>query len=380
MFYLDNAATTPVLPEVLEKSLPYLTDHFGNPSSLHVLGMEVARSIKTARQEVAKWFRVPAEYVTFTSGGSESNHLALWGAAHAIGLKGKRIVVSEIEHPSILRTVEKLGKQGFEVVYVRTLAEGIIDLDHLDTLMNEETRIVSCMAVNNEVGTRQPLDTIGPLLKLRNPKSVFHVDATQAIGKIPLPIKTAKIDLISLSGHKIGAPKGIGALIASRPLNLESVILGGGQENGLRSGTENVFGIIALAEAFKLAEKNRESTWENLAEFRQNWMVFLKQNCSKIQIYQSPHTLPHYLNLALVPVPAEVFLHHLEAEEIYVSNGSACSSRKAKHSHVLQAIGMHPELVQSMIRLSFGQQNVDDNQEELFRRFTRVYQELKSLM
>ncbi len=380
MFYLDNASTTTILPAVLEKSLPYLTQHFGNPSSIHHLGVEVARSIKSVRQTFAQLLHVSKEGIIFCGSGTEANHLALWGVAHSGNLKGNQIIVSSLEHPCILRTAEALQQQGFQVDYIRSLPEGVIDITHLESLISKETRLVSCMAVNNEIGTRQPLAEIGQMIEQKNPNTLFHVDAVQALTKIILPIKDAKIDLISISGHKIGAPKGIGALISVGHIPLAPVILGGGQEYGIRGGTENVFGIMAFGEAAHLGEKRRTRSFEALTKYKQRWLDFLIQKCPQVQIFQSPHVLPHYLNLSIPPIPAEVFLHHLEAEGIYVSIGSACSSKKVQISHVLQAVGIKSTIAKSMIRLSFSESNLSEDQEELFHRFSSVIKQLEIVL
>lgn len=380
MFYLDNAATTSVLPAVLEKSLPYLNQHFGNPSSIHHLGVDVARSVKSVRQTFAQLLQVSKENIIFCGSGTEANHLALWGVAHSPSLKGNQIIVSSIEHPCVLRTAESLQQQGFQVDYIRSLSEGVIDVNHLRSLISEETRLVSCMAVNNEIGTRQPLYEIGQMIKQKNPNILFHVDAVQAFTKIPLPMKETKIDLMSISGHKIGAPKGIGALISIGHIPLSPVILGGGQEYGIRSGTENVFGIIAFGEAAYLGEKQRTSSFEALAKYKQRWLEFLAHECPQVHIFQSPYVLPHYLNLSISPIPAEVFLHHLEAENIYVSTGSACSSKKVQISHVLQAVGIKSDIAKSMVRLSFSERNLSEDQGELFQRFSPVIKQLETLL
>ena len=380
MFYLDNAATTSVLPGVLEKSLPYLNQHFGNPSSIHHLGVDAARAIKAVRDSFAQLFHVSKEDVIFCGSGTEANHLALWGVAHSPSLQGNQIIVSSIEHPCVLRTAEALQQQGFQVDYIRSLPEGVIDITHLESLITEETRLVSCMAVNNEIGTQQPLDELGYEIKQRNPHLLFHVDAVQAFTKIPLFMKTAKIDLMSISGHKIGAPKGIGALISAGRIPLSPVILGGGQEHGIRSGTENVFGIIAFGEAAFLGEQQRAITFEALTKYKQKWLEFLAEECPQVNIFHSAHILPYYLNLSIPPIPAEVFLHHLEAQGIYVSTGSACSSKKVQISHVLQAIGIKSSIAQSMIRLSFSERNLAEDQKELFQRFSSVVKQLEILL
>ena len=378
MFYLDNAATTPVLKEVLEVSLPYLSEHFANPSSVYSPGIEASKAIKAARESLAKVFHVSPEGIVFCSGATESNYLAFMGCAFSQRVKGKQVVISSIEHASVIKAAEFLKGQGYQLLEVPVSSEGIIDLEFLERSISEETSLVSCIAVSNEVGILQPLEDAGALIKKKNPKTLFHVDATQAVGKVSLPIKSAKIDLLSLSGHKFGAPKGIGALMMTRPLPIVPVMEGGGQENGWRGGTENVFGIVSLGEAVKLAESNRVHVYQQMLAYRQEWVSFLRQY-PELYIYDSPYILPFYLNIAFPSIPAEVFLHHLEAQQIYVSTGSACSSKKSRISHVWEAIGISPKVATSMIRLSFSKQNLDEDRKELFDRFSAVMDELKSL-
>lgn len=380
MFYLDNAATTAVLPGVLKKSLPYLTDNYGNPSSIHRFGIGAARAVNEARLSIARTFQLPTKNIIFCGSGTESNNLALYGIAGIPNPRSNQIIVSNIEHPCVLKASEMLQKQGFQVNYIRASSQGLIDVDHLETLISENTRLVSCMAVNNEIGTLQPLHEIGKVIKQKNPQTLFHVDAVQAFTKVALSVKKYLIDLLSISGHKIGAPKGIGALILVHDISLAPVIVGGGQEYGIRSGTENVFAIVAFGEAVYLKEQRRISCFEALKKYRQNWLEFLANEWPQVNVFQSPHVLPYFLNLALPSIPAEVFLHHLESENIFVSAGSACSSRKIRTSHVLQAIGMKSDVIQSMIRLSFSEHNLSENQEELFHRFSRAIAQLEELL
>lgn len=379
MFYLDNAATTPTLPAVLEKGLPYLKEDFGNPSSLHNMGMTANRAVKSSRQVFSSIFHVPQDQVVFCGSGTEANHLALMGTAYSDQLKGKQLIVSGIEHPGVIRNIEFLESQGFHVDRVRTLAEGILDLAHLESLLSEDTRLVSCMMINNEIGTKQPITAMGNLIKQKNPKTIFHVDAVQAFTKVDLELKAGKVDLVSVSGHKIGGPKGVGALINCGRTPIAPVILGGGQEHGQRSGTENVFGIVALGEAARLGEEKREATLKGLETYRDQWIQFLKERCPKVEVFQSPHVVPYFLNVSLPPIPAEVFLHHLEAEDIYVSTGSACSSKKTQVSHVLDEVMLDNNLAKSMIRLSFSEASLNEDQDELFRRFQRAVEQLLSL-
>lgn len=380
MFYLDYAATTPVLPDVLEVSLPYLKEHFANPSSVYDLGIRAAKAVKESRHALAKIFQIPSGEITFCSGATESNHLALVGCAYSKQLKGNQFIVSSIEHPSIQSTAEFLISQGFDVDYIRVLPDGIIDMDHFESLVSKDTRVVSCIAVNNEIGTLQPLNDIAKVLRRKNAKAVFHVDATQAIGKIPFSLKSQSIDMISLSGHKFGAPKGIGALLMTHAVPIVPLMKGGGQENGRRGGTENVFGIVALAESLRIAEFQKHELYEKITAYRDRWIHYIRQNHPKIQIYTSPHVLPYYLNIAIPGIPAEVFLHHLESLKIYVSTGSACSSKKSAVSHVWQAINVSPDLARSMIRMSFSAKNIEEDWEELSTRFSKAVNTLEELL
>ncbi|MGK5094633.1 cysteine desulfurase family protein [Deltaproteobacteria bacterium TL4] len=380
MFYLDNAATTPVPSEVLNVSLPYLTEHFANPSSVYDLGMANARAIKASREKLAKVFQVPSEGIVFCSGATESNFLALMSCAQAARLKGKQIIISELEHPSVSNAAIFLQNQGWQIDKVRTLPEGIVDVAHLESLLSTNTRLVSCLAVSNEIGTKQPLEKIGALIKHKNPQALFHVDATQALGKIALPLSSAPIDMFSIGGHKVGAPKGIGALIMTHSLPVVPIMSGGGQEHGWRGGTENVFGIVALSEAILLIEKQREETYRHMLTYKRQWLDFLTSQHPEIRRFESEHVLPFYLNLALTPIPAEVFLHHLEAQQIYVSTGSACSSnKKNKIKSIWPMVGVNSTIANSMIRLSFAKQNLSEDLNQLFQQFSQVVGTLKQI-
>lgn len=359
-FYFDNAATTPIQAEVLAAGLPFLQQHFGNPSSIHAVGTRVAQAVREARLSLANLFDARPEGVIFTSGGTEANNLAVLGAMKTFGGNRGNVLLSEIEHDSVLKLVAPLEEMGVEVRKVRVTEQGVLNLEHLKTQLDSHTRLVSVMAVNNEVGTRQPLQEIGSIIKQHNPRVLFHSDCVQAFTKCPLPIKEAQLDLISLSGHKIGAPKGSGALVNRNRHELKPLFYGGGQENGLRGGTENVFGAITLAKAAQVGLKQAPQTYRELQTFRARAVERLQAAFPRLVIFDSPSVLPHYLNFALPGFPAEVMLHHLESRGIFVSTGSACSSHKDRNtlSHVLKALRLEEAVAKSMVRLSFGPNNL----------------------
>ncbi|MBF0350547.1 MAG: cysteine desulfurase [SAR324 cluster bacterium] len=378
MFYLDHAATTPVFPEVLTAALPYLNTEFFNPSSLYSPGVKVSRFVKTARERIAHYFGVSPGNVVFCSGATESNFMAFMSTAFSSRLSGQEIVISAIEHPSVTKAAEFLKSRGFEIKILPIDHSGTVDLSQLLSVLSSETRLVSCMAVNNEIGTLQPLELLGKAIKQYNPKIMFHVDATQAVGKIPLSIRLAEIDMLSLSGHKLGAPKGIGALIMRRDLPVQPLMEGGGQENGWRGGTENVFGIVALEKALTIMEQNRQKTSTQMIHYKQKWLDFLGEQHPDLYIYTTDYVQPFYLNFGIPQVPAEVFLHHLEAKGIFVSTGSACSSRKSKVSPVWELVGVPQKKAKTMIRLSFGYENLEEDQELLFKIFSEVIRDLRT--
>ena len=376
--YLDNAATTPVLPEVLTAARPFLENGFGNPSSLHALGMEAHRAVKQAREDVARLIGVPPKAITFTSGGTESDNLALRGVFASDRLKGERLLISAIEHPAVRETAQALAKEGVRVEVIPVTTGGIIDLPRLEALLDKDVRMVSCMAVNNELGTRQPLVEIGSLLRNLAPKAIFHVDAVQAFTKAPIPWKEAGVHLLSLSGHKIHAPKGVGALVQCKSVPLAPVMHGGGQEDGLRSGTENPFAIVGFAQAAKATTQAHAVQREERVAYHQKWLEFLGK-FPRLQVFRSEYETPFIINLRLEPVPAEVILHHLEQEGLYVSTGSACHTRKPEPSAVLLAAGLNRNAALSSIRLSFSLHNTQDSLEKVFPAFHRAMEKLEKL-
>jgi cysteine desulfurase len=376
--YLDNAATTPLHPQVLEACLPLLGEGFGNPSSLHAHGMEARRAIKRARERLARLLGVPPRAVTFTSGGTESDNAALKGVFASQRLKGERLLISAVEHPAVLESARWLERQGVRVERIPVTPGGVVDLAALERLLDADVRMVSCMAVNNELGTAQPLQTIGRLIAARAPKAVFHVDAVQAFTKQALDWREARIDLLSLSAHKLHGPKGIGALVRCRPVPIEPLIHGGGQEEGLRSGTENAFGAVAFALAAERTAGLHAEQRKARAAYHATWLTELAGH-PRLEVFRSEAQTPFVVHFSCTPLPGEVILHHLEEAGLLVSTGSACSSRKPEPSHVLLAVGMDEQRALSSIRLSFSVYNTPAGLTEVLPAFRGAMERLARL-
>lgn len=341
MIYLDNAATTQMSAEAKEA---YIKAPFGNPSSLHNLGIEAEGLIKSVREKLASKLSVAREEIFFTSGGSEGNNTAILGAAKARQRKGKHIITTAVEHASVLETCKALEREGFSATY---LAPDEITVDGVLSKIQDDTILVSIMAVNNEVGAIYPIFDIARAVKAKNKEIVFHTDAVQAFGKIPLSLREGNIDLITISAHKIHGPKGVGALYIRRGVRVLPLINGGGQEKGLRSGTENVPGIAAFGAVLDF--EIMDGTLVNK----------LKDGLSKLEnvhILREPEA-PHVLSISIPKYPSEVLMRILEERGIYVSSGSACS--KGKRSYVLSAYKVNPKLIDSAIRVSLSKDTTD---------------------
>lgn len=353
--YLDNAATTRPHPAVVEAVTQALTSEFGNPSSLHGRGVAAERLVTATREAVARSIGVAAEEVVFTSGGTEANNLAIAGAVRAGG--GRHLVVNAIEHSSVLTPVRRLAEQGFAVTELPVDAEGRVDPQRVAAALRPETALVSIMAVNNEIGTTQPIEGIGRMIRAHNARgghALFHVDAVQAWGKIRLRPTAMGVDLMSFSGHKVHGPKGVGALYIRKGVRLAPMLSGGDQERGIRPGTENVPGIAGLGAAAGLLQADLESVSARMAALRDR----LRESLAAIPDvrFNTPRTgvAPHILNVSLAGVRGETLLHRLEQDGIYVSTGSACHSHDPKPSHVLLAIGLRPEQARSSVRFSLS--------------------------
>lgn len=353
--YLDNSATTRPSRRVREIVLQTMDVAYGNPSSMHRKGIEAERYVKEAAEKIARTLKVSDKEICFTSGGTESNNLALIGAAMANRRAGNRLVTTQIEHPSVLRTMEYLQGQGFEVIYLPVDAGGALSLDALREAVNGQTVLVSIMQVNNEIGSVQPIDQAAAIIREKNPKALFHVDAVQSYGKMQIRPKKLGIDLLSVSGHKIHGPKGIGFLYIKEKTKIKPVMFGGGQQSGMRSGTHPVPGIAGIGEAALEVHQDMEADIRHLYSLRDR---FIEQATGIAGITvngRADHgSAPHIVNISVSGVRSEVLLHALEEYGIYVSAGSACSSNHRAASHTLQAIHLAPALLDSALRFSFS--------------------------
>ncbi len=353
--YLDHSATTRCFERVQEIVRKTMDDAYGNPSSMHKKGMEAETIVRGAAQTIAKTLKAAEKEIIFTSGGTESNNLALIGAAMAHRRAGNRLITTQIEHPSVSNTMKYLQEQGFEVIWLPVSRDGIVSTDALREAVNDATVLVSVMHVNNEIGSIQPLAEAAKIIHEKNPNTLFHVDAVQSYGKMRIHPKKMGIDLLSASGHKIHGPKGIGFLYRREKIRLQPILFGGGQQAGLRSGTHNVPGIAGLGEAAAEAYENQEDKTARLRECKER----LLERTTQIEgiVINSPigdDGAPHIVNLSIPGIRSEVMLHALEEHGVYVSAGSACASNHPEPSRTLQAIGLEPTLVESALRFSFS--------------------------
>ena len=352
--YLDNSATTRCSDRACQLMVDLLTKDYGNPSSLHMKGIEAERFVETAKKKIAKTLRVSEKEIIFTSGGTESNNLAIIGAAMANRRAGNHIITTSIEHASVENPMEFLKEQGFEITYLSVDENGIISLEELEEAVTEQTILVSMMQVNNEIGAIEPVAEAAELIKKKNPDTLIHVDAIQSYGKMYIYPKKLGIDMLSVSGHKIHGPKGSGFLWVKEKTKLKPLILGGGQQKGMRSGTENVPAIAGLGEA-------AEEIYENLDEKRAHLYGLKQRFIDGIEKLEGTHvngktgedSAPHIVSVTIPGVRSEVLLHSLEEKEIYVSAGSAWSSNKPAPSKTLQGIGLSKDRLESTIRFSF---------------------------
>lgn len=352
--YLDHSATTRCSERVQKMVCGAMDEAYGNPSSMHKKGMEAEHYVREAAQKIAKTLKVSEKEIIFTSGGTESNNLALIGAAMANRRSGNRLITTQIEHPSVLNTMEYLREQGFEVIYLPVDQKGVVLLDALREALDPETILVSMMQVNNEIGSVQPIAEAAKMIHENNARTLFHVDAVQSYGKMPIRPKTLGVDLLSVSGHKIHGPKGIGFLYRKEKTKLKPILFGGGQQYGLRSGTHNVPGIAGIGEAAAEAYENLEQKIDGLYELKDR-LIAKTAAIDGIVVNGDAgrDSAPHILNLSVLGVRSEVMLHALEEYGIYVSAGSACASNHPQPSRTLTALHLTPERIESALRFSF---------------------------
>ena len=352
--YLDNSATTRCSEGAAAMVMKVMREDFGNPSSMHTKGVEAEHYIREAKDFFAKNLKVDEKEIYFTSGGTESNNLALIGSAMANKRSGNHLITTSVEHASVDNPMKYLEEQGFEVTYLPVDQDGIVSLEALKEALRPETILVSVMYVNNEVGAVQPVDEIAKLVKDYDSKIIFHVDAIQAYGKYRIWPKKEGIDLLSVSGHKIHGPKGTGILYVNSKLKIHPMILGGGQQKGMRSGTENVPGIAGLAEAAKECYENLDEKIDRLYALKERFVKQIEElDDVKVNGRTGRDSAPHIVSVSFRDVRSEVLLHALEEKGIYVSAGSACSSNKPAVSHTLKSMGVEKDLLGSTIRFSF---------------------------
>ncbi len=353
--YLDNSATTRCFDQVAELMTHIMCEDYGNPSSLHRKGVQAEKYIRYAKEVIAKNLKVNEKEIFFTSGGTEADNLALRGCAYANCRSGRHLITTKVEHPAVLQTMRQLEEEGFRITYLPVDRKGCIRLEDLERAITGETILVSIMHTNNEVGSLQPIVEAGTLIKKMNPRILFHVDAVQGYGKFRIYPKKMKIDLLSASGHKIHGPKGVGFLYVDEKVKMKPIIFGGGQQSGLRSGTENVPGAAGLAKAVELVYGNLDQDIARMYQLKKAFVEGIRKIDDVVINGHFDETgAPHVVSVSFRGVRSEVILHALEDQGIYVSAGSACSARKPQPSATLQAMGIDKELLGSTIRFSFS--------------------------
>lgn len=354
--YFDHAATTPLCEEALNKMIPYFTEVFGNPNSQHAFGRESVKAVDEARDTIAKIINAKPSEIYFTSGGTEGDNWALRGVAHAFKDKGKHLIISPIEHAAMLVTAKALKKEGFEVSYMKVDEYGVVDLEHLESIIRPDTIFIGCMMANNEVGTIEPIKEIAAIAKKHG--VICFTDAVQAAGVLKIDVKDLGVDLMSMSAHKIYGPKGVGALYIRNGVKVESILTGGHQERMKRGGTTNVAGIVGFAEAFKIADRDIDKNFEYVSMLRDRFIDRVLAEVPFVKL-NGPRTgrLPANADFSFKFIEGESILFSLDLAGIAVSSGSACSSGSLEPSHVLLALGLPEELAHGSIRFSFGKHN-----------------------
>lgn len=378
IIYMDNAATTKVHPNVLKAMLPYLKQNYGNPSSIYALGQESRKAIETAREQVAKALRANSNEIFFTSGGSESDNWAIKGIAFANQDRGKHIITTNIEHHAVLHTCKYLEKYGFEITYLPVKSNGIIDIKDLKKAIRKDTILVSVMYANNEIGTVQPIEEIGKITKEKG--IYFHTDAVQAIGNIPIDVKKSNIDLLSISGHKFNAPKGVGALYIRKGTKILNMIHGGGQEKNMRAGTENVASIVGMGKAIDLATENIEKKNRYIKELREYLIDNILKNIpDTILNGDREKRLAGNINLCFKYIEGESILLMLDSLGICASSGSACTSGSLEPSHVLLALGLPHEIAHGSLRLTLSKENTQEEIDYVLSVLPDIVKKLRSM-
>jgi cysteine desulfurase len=376
--YMDHSATTPTDPLVVEAMLPYFTDKFGNASSLHSFGQEATEALEQSRKQVADLIGAKRGEIIFTSGGTESDNLAIKGIAYQNSGRGKHIITSTIEHPAVLNTCAYLEKAGFEITYVPVDSDGILDVAELENAIRDDTILITVMHANNEIGTIQPISDISKISKEKG--IYFHTDAVQSVGKMPVDVNKLGVDMLSISSHKIHGPKGVGALYIKKDTCIQAIAHGGGHEGHLRAGTENIPGIVGFAKACEIAKERLAVDSKHLTELRD---LLIKKVLDSIEYsYLNGHPtkrLPNNANLRFSFIEGEAMLLSLDMKGIAVSTASACSSRSLEPSHVLTAIGLRPEDTHGSLRISLGKDNTREEVDYVVKSLVEVVRKLRDM-
>lgn len=376
--YLDNNATTKTDEEVVKAMMPYLLDNYGNPSSIYKIGRENKKVVEDSREKIAKILNCEPNEIYFTSGGSESDNTAIRGIAYSYKNKGNHIIISKIEHPAVLETCKQLEKEGFEVSYIGTDKNGIVDLEELKKEIKQTTTLITIMFANNEIGTLQPIKEIGEIAKKNN--IIFHTDAVQAVGSVLIDVKELNIDSLSLSAHKFYGPKGIGVLYVRKGIKFEKFVNGGHQERNKRAGTENVAGIVGLAKAIELAYRDLEEHNKKNKELRDYYVEQVKEKIPYIKINgDMEKRLPGNSNISFRFIEGEGLLLNLDLKGICASSGSACTSGSLDPSHVLLAIGLPHEIAHGSLRISIGKYNTKEEIDYLVENLVEIVGRLREM-
>ncbi|MFZ2199020.1 MAG: cysteine desulfurase NifS [Thermodesulfovibrionales bacterium] len=375
--YLDNNATTKIAPEVLEEMLPYLSDYYGNPSSMHTFGGQIHRKLEQSRESVASLIGALPEEIIFTGCGTESDNTAIMSAVES-SPRRRHIITTRVEHPAVLNFCHHLGRKGYRITYLPVNNLGQLDIDFLLKAIDEDTVLVSIMYANNETGVLFPIKEISQLLSERG--VLFHTDAVQAVGKIPIDLKSLTADMLSLSGHKLHAPKGVGALYVRKGTRFAPYIIGGHQENGRRAGTENVASIIGLGKACKLAQKYQEEEIQFLSVLRDRLETGLLKCCPDVRVNGDViNRLPNTTNISFEYVEGEAILLRLNEYNVCASSGSACTSGSLEPSHVLRAMGVPFTAVHGSIRFSLSRYNTNEEIDKVIELMPPIIKELRRL-
>lgn len=378
LIYFDNAATTPLDERVFEEMKEFLLHNYGNASSIHTFGRKARAGVDKSREIIAKMLNADESEIYFTSGGTESDNLAIMGIAHSYRDKGNHIVTSSVEHPAVLNTCRFLESQGFKITYLPVDSFGMIDPSDVRKAISENTILVSIMHTNNEVGTINDIDEIGKITKEYD--VLFHTDAVQSFGKLPFDVNKSRVDLLSISAHKIYGPKGIGGLYFKKGVKIQPQQYGGGQERNKRSGTENVPGIVGFGKAVEIRGSEMENEYKYLTELEIYFKTKLSEKIDNLYFNTHPERkLPGYLNVSFSETEGESLLLSLDLEGIAVASGSACSSGSIEPSHVLMAMGLSPERIQSSIRITMGKQNSKEDIDYALEVFPKVVKRLREL-